>query len=180
MAKTDDSNAKANRDNFAVVGELVLAASALDVQVAKVIIEVLDLGTSPMLLPVIVTIDSVRKIEILKERVAHMPKGVWTTKLDEFITKVESVFKHRNIACHTPLSIEAGNWTLRPVAAAKLMKRLQLEKGKLNHFSINDLRNAISTAEKALVASVNLVENFKRVNVKKHEHIGRITGQPIS
>ena len=58
-----------NREIFAVVGELVLIATALDTLLKSVLVAVLHLGSSPLIEPVVATLDSVRKIEILKERV---------------------------------------------------------------------------------------------------------------
>jgi hypothetical protein len=82
------------------------------------------------------------------------------------VDQVESVFKYRNIACHTPGSLESGKWRFKPLAAAKMLKKLDLKKKKLQHFSFDDLRKAISTAEAALGAGENLVDNFARVNAE--------------
>lgn len=52
------------------------------------------------------------------------------------------------------------------MAAAKMLKKLDIKEKKLKHFSFDDLRTAISTGESPLGLGVNLVENFKRVNAE--------------
>ncbi len=129
-AKKDET--EHNRETYAIVGELVLISSALDTLLNQVMIEVLELGSSLMVMPVVASLDPARKIEILKARAAHFPKGDWKEGVNSFVKKVETVFKHRNIACHTPPKLEAGKWTLKPIAAAKLMKKLNIkEKGSI-------------------------------------------------
>jgi hypothetical protein len=157
----DQEQAKAA---YAVVGELVLLSSALDDLVSRALIAVLDLGTSPLLEPVVATLDPVRKVEILKARAAHMPKGDWQDGVKRFCHKVESVFKQRNIACHTPPAFKDGVWTLHPSTAAKMFKGLDLPGGKMHPFPLNDLRTAISTGEAAFAAGLTLIENFERAN----------------
>ena len=104
-----------------------MISSALDTLLNQVVVEVLHLGQSAMIIPVVATLDPVRKIEILKDRAAHISNGNWKRALTKFLDKVESVFRHRNIACHTPPVLELGKWTLRPFAAAKMMKRIDLK-----------------------------------------------------
>jgi len=160
---------KTHMETYAIVGELVLLSSALDHCLTEVIIEVLDLGSSYMLLPTLGTIDSVRKIEILKERAHHIAQVEWKNRVMSFIKKVESVFKHRNIACHTPAVLENGQWTLKPYTVAKVLKKIDLQQKKIKSISFNDLQDAIHTAESALGAGRNLIDNFKRLNVAKAE-----------
>src|ERR1700683_5276791 len=58
-------------DTCAIVGELVLVASALDAELNRVTAAALRLGDAPLLLPVIATFDPERKIEMLRARVSH-------------------------------------------------------------------------------------------------------------
>jgi hypothetical protein len=126
---TEDNKEPRNTEAFAVVGELVMISSALDHLLNNVLIEVLDLGVAPLLEPVVATLDPARKVEILKERAAHITAKDWQKGITKFCDKVESVFRQRNIACHTPPVLEAGIWTFKPVAAAKLLKKLDLAVG---------------------------------------------------
>lgn len=66
-----------SKDAYAVVGELVLISSALDFLSNRLLIVVLDLGDSVMLDAVIATLDTSRKVEILKGRSGHMPATEW-------------------------------------------------------------------------------------------------------
>jgi hypothetical protein len=159
----DEEQAKVT---YAIVGELVLLSSALDDLVSRVLIAVLDLGTSPLLEPVVATLDPVRKAEILKARAAQMPKGDWQNGVKRFCDKVESVFKQRNIACHTPPVFRDGVWTLHPSTAAKMFKNLDLPARKVRSFPLNDLRTAISSGEAAFAAGLTLIENFERANAE--------------
>jgi hypothetical protein len=159
----DEEQAKVT---YAIVGELVMLSSALDYLASQVLIAVLDLGTSPLLEPVVGTLDPVRKVEILKARAAHMPKGDWQNGVKRFCDKVESVFKQRNIACHTPPAFKAGIWTFHPIAAAKMFKNLDLPAKQVRPFRLNDLMTAISTGEAAFAAGITLIENFERANAE--------------
>lgn len=155
-----------NKDVYAVVGELVLISSAIDHMLNHVLITVLDLGEGPWLESVIATLDTNRKVEILKARAAHMPSGDWKKGITKFCNKVESVFAQRNIACHTPPVLEGGVWTFKPVAAAKMLKNLDLTAKALRPFSLNDIKTAITTGEATLGAGMDLIDNFTRANVK--------------
>jgi hypothetical protein len=119
-----------------------------------------------MIEPVVGTLDSVRKIEILKQRAPFIRNEEWKKRVTAFVSKAESVFRHRNIACHMPAVLENGKWTLTPVSAARVLKHLDLEQPKAKHFSFDDLKAAISTGEKALAEGIGLVENFKRLNAE--------------
>jgi len=161
---TDDN--EQNKEVFAIVGELVLIATALDTLLNAVVVEVLHLGSSPMIEPVVATLDPVRKIEILKERAPFITNDAWKKPVTRFLSKVESVFRHRNIACHMPAVLEDGKWTLTPVSAARLLKHLDVAKPTAKRFSFDDLKAAIAIGEQALAEGVGLVENFKRANAE--------------
>ena len=168
MTKKQNDN-KCHKDTYAIVGELVLIANALDYLLTQVVIEVLDLGIHPMLMPTIGTLDSVRKIEILKERNKHFDKIDFKEKLKSFLDNTEKVFKNRNIACHTPAVLESGKWSLKPLTMAKILKGIDVEKQTIQPFSFDDLQKAISTAEIALGEGANLITNFKNLNEKNEE-----------
>jgi hypothetical protein len=155
-----------NKEMFAIVGELVLIATALDTLLNSVLVEVLHLGSSPLIEPVVATLDSVRKIEILKERVPFIRNEDWKAPVTRFLSKAESVFRQRNIACHMPAILEDGKWTLTPVSAARVLKHLDLEKPGAKHFPVADLKAAIATGEQALAEGVTVVENFRRGNAE--------------
>ena len=156
-----------SREAFAVVGELVMLSTALDWQLNRVLMKVLDLGESLMIEPVVATLDAARKVEILKARAGQMPKNTWSKGVLKYLERVEAVFRQRNIACHTPPVLKDGVWTFKPVAAAKLLKKIDLKNETVTPSLIEDFRGAIKTGEAALGDGVNLEENFARVNVEK-------------
>ncbi|MGH6836982.1 MAG: hypothetical protein ACREC9_15930 [Methylocella sp.] len=160
-----------NKETYAIVGELVLLASAVDSLLNELIIVTLELGASPMITPIVATLDPKRKIEILKGRSAHIRQPDWKRGLTGLLNKAESVFKYRNIACHTPPILENGRWALKPIDAAKLLKRLDIQRATVTRFSISELQTAISTAEAALASGSNVVENFERVNAEKRKKV---------
>ena len=164
---TAEKTENSHKDTYAIVGELVLIASALDDCLNRVVIAFLELGDAHLLLPVVATLDPARKIEILKARVTHLAAKDWKKAFKSFVDRIETVNKHRNIACHTPPIFENGKWTLKPIAAAKLLQRLDLEKKTLSHFSFHDLKNAISVGEQALAQGVELTERMAAVKAEK-------------
>jgi hypothetical protein len=156
-----------SKESYAVVGELVMISTALDVQLNRVLMTVLDLGEHPLIEPVVATLDPARKIEILKARASHMPKNDWRKNVGKFCDHVDAVFRQRNIACHTPPVLVNGNWTFRPVAVAKMFKKLDLAGKTVQPSTIEDFRAAIKSGERALDAGTTLIENFQRVNVEQ-------------
>ena len=149
---------------YAVVGELVMMAAALDYQLNHVLIAVLHLSAAPMLEPVIATLDPTRKIEILKARARHMPAASWGKRVSSYCNKVERVSRQRNIACHTPPALVGNVWTFKPVAAAKLLKGIDLPTKQMRGTSLNDFRTAIQVGETALGLGEQIVENFAPLN----------------
>ena len=147
----------------AIVGELVLIASALDVQVNHVCISVLALTNSPMLEPIVATIDSPRKIEILRAYAAKIDAPQWRSALKKYVKSVEAVNKSRNIAAHSVISFQDGEAVLTSPAAAKLLKSINLADRTGEKLSFTKLERAIRKAEETLGTGVNLIANFDRV-----------------
>jgi hypothetical protein len=162
-----EDEAERDREACAIVGELVLVSNILDFRLNQVVIEVLDLGSSSMLMPVVATLDPSRKIEMLKGRASHMPAGSWKTKLMTFVDSVERVLKQRNIACHTLPTLDAGQWSLKPLAAAKMFKSLNLGDKTLKHTSPDDFRRAIQVGKQASEHAEELLVNWKRANAER-------------
>ena len=63
-----------------------------------------------------------------------------------------------------PAILEDGKWTLTPVSAARVLTQLDLDKPGAKHFSVADLKAAITTGEQALAEGLTVVENFRRPN----------------
>jgi DNA-binding XRE family transcriptional regulator len=162
------------RAAYGVVGELVLLATALDHQLNHVLIQLLHLAESPMLEAVVATLDTVRKIEMLKERSKYIAQSNWQKPVLAYVDKLERVSKWRNIACHTPLIPDAQHGAVfAPTAAAKLLKSLQLGKDPVaKRVPIADLKSAVTLAESALGDGLNLMENFQKVNAERKRRFG--------
>jgi transcriptional regulator with XRE-family HTH domain len=169
----DDRDARF-RDSYAVVGEMVLIATALDHQLNHVLIQVLHLAESPMLEAVVATLDTVRKIEMLKERAKYIAQSAWQKLVLSYVDKLERVSKWRNIACHAPLiPDEKHGAVFAPTAAAKLLKSLQIGKDPVaKRAPITDLKSAIKLGESALGDGLNLIDNFHKLNVERKRRFG--------
>jgi transcriptional regulator with XRE-family HTH domain len=162
------------RAGYSLVGELVLIATALDHQLNHVLIHVLHLASAPMLESVVATLDTVRKVEILKARTKYISVKSWQKPVLMYIEKVEHVSKWRNIACHTPLiPDEKDGAVFASTAAAKLLKSLQIGKDPPDkRIPVEELRRAISTAEVALGEGQNLIRNFQKVEAELKRRLG--------
>jgi len=181
-ARADDSNettASAEdqdagfRAAYGTVGEVVLIASALDNQLNHVLIQLLHLVESPMLEAVIATLDTVRKIEMLKERSKFIAQTRWQKPVRMYVEKVERVYKWRNIACHTPMiPDEKHGAVFVPTAAAKLLKGLQLNEPVAKRLPYSELEAAIKIGESALAEGMSLIENFQKVNAERKKRFG--------
>lgn len=174
----EEADFERNRDAYASVGELILITNALDYQLATVLIVLLNLGEATMLMPVVMTLDPARKVEILKTHAAHITQKDWKSGITKYLDKVEKVLKLRNTACHTQPILEKGVWTLRPFAAAKLYKNIDIKNKTIKSVTIKELREAITVAEAGLGAGQNLIENFQRVNeeLAKRASAGKAKG----
>lgn len=163
------------RASYGLVGELVLIATALDHQLNHVLIHVLHLVSSPMLESVVATLDTVRKVEMLKARTKYISVKSWQKPVLVYIEKVEHVSKWRNIACHTPLIPDDKDGAVfASTAAAKLLKSLQIGKDPPDkRIPVEELKRAISTAENALGEGQNLIVNFQRVEAELKKRAGR-------
>lgn len=97
-----------HKDTFAIVGELVMSSAAIDWQLNRVLIEVLDIGGPLLVEPVVATLDARLKTEILKERAKHVSSKDWKIAVIRYCDKVEKVFKIRNAVSHTPAVLKDG------------------------------------------------------------------------
>jgi DNA-binding XRE family transcriptional regulator len=159
---------------YAVVGELVLLATALDHQLNHVLMQVLPLADSPMLEAVVATLDTARKIEMLKARAKHIAQPTWRKPVVSYLDKLETISRWRNIACHTVLIPDSKHDAVfAPAAAAKLLKNLDLEEPTSRRIPINELKSAITLGESALGDGENLVGIFKKMNDARVQRFGK-------
>ena len=163
---------EAVREAYATVGELILIANTLDHRLNKTVCVVLDLGDAAMLEGVIATIDTNRKIEILKEWAKHFRNADWRKTLTGFLGKVEDVMRERNVAAHSRLFSKDETWVLRGTAAAKVLKRLHGGETALE-IPMARLRGAISKGEAALAQFDAIHENFARVHAARRAKFGQ-------
>lgn len=137
------------RAAYASVGELILIATAID-QLNHVVMSVLSLTESPMLEPVVATLDTARKVEMLRARSKHIAQPTWSKPVLLYLDKVERVAKWRDIACHTALIPDQNHGAVfATAAAAKLLKSLQLtESPSSERIPVVELEQAIKVGRK--------------------------------
>jgi transcriptional regulator with XRE-family HTH domain len=159
---------------YAVVGEIVLLATALDHQLNHVLMQILSLTDSPMLEAVIATLDTSRKIEMVKARSKHIAQPTWRKPVTAYVDMLERISKWRNIACHTPLIPDAKHGAVfAPTAAAKLLKNLDLQDHTSRRIPYAELKAAIELGGTALGTGENLVDNFKKMNEARAVRFGK-------
>jgi hypothetical protein len=156
------------KDACAVIGEVTLLYSALDHQLNLIVIEVAHLAPSPMLESVVATLDPRQKIEILKARASHVRQKDWQKGLRTHADRLERVARIRNAVCHTPLvpNKSNGELELAPTAASKLMKGLKIDDNRkytFDRLTLEQVREIIPVAEKALGGGEAILENFAKV-----------------
>ena len=166
------SSDKINTETFAVVGELVMVSNAIDHLLNLVTMAAMMIDYAPMTETVVATLDPGKKVEILKARAEHISDESWKMGIIAFCKKAESVFRQRNIVCHTPAIKTDMGWSFQPVAAAKLLKRLDLKKKTARDFPFSDVKDAIKTGEAALGAGVHLLEQLKRLKEAREKKYG--------
>lgn len=152
---------------YALVGELVLIAAALDQQLNRICIAVLALVDSPMLEPLVASVDSARKIEILKAYATKITAKQWKKGLNDHARAVEAVNRWRNIAAHSVMAFDNGKAVLEAPAAAKIIKTLDLTTKKAEKVDLGKLEDAIHKGEAAYNAGITLLQNFERVRAAR-------------
>jgi transcriptional regulator with XRE-family HTH domain len=159
---------------YAVVGEIVLLVTALDHQLNHVLMQILSLTDSPMLEAVIATLDTPRKIEMVKARSKHIAQPTWRKPVTTYVDMLERISKWRNIACHTPLIPDAKHGAVfAPTAAAKLLKTLDVQDPTSRRIPYGELKPALELGGMALGAGENLIENFRNMNEARVTRYGR-------
>jgi hypothetical protein len=157
------------KDACSMVGELVLIYTALDHQLNRIVIEVMHLAASPMLEAVVATLDARQKVEMLKNRAAHVKQQDWRKAIKTHADRIERVAKIRNAACHTPMipSKKREGFEFAPAAASKLLKSMTVRSKDdydIERLTLENVYEAIALAEKALGGGENLLENFAKVS----------------
>lgn len=161
------------REAFAHIGELVQLSSALDFQTTHIVIEVLHLEPCTMLEPVVATLDSPRKLEILKARVKHIKQPEWKKGVLKYCDNVEKVQKARNAASHSQMIKTAEGFVFASSQAAKLFKGLRLEGvPTVDRLGMSGVKDAISIGERTLAIGQNLLENFARLDSERKRRGG--------
>lgn len=150
-----------------IVGELVLIASALDHQLNHICISVLSLVESPLLESVVASIDSARKIEILKAYAGKITAQEWKKAIKAHAEAVEEVNRLRNTAAHSVLSFRNGKSVLSSPSAVKLLKSIDIATRTAELVSLDKLAAAIKKGEAAHASGVKVLENFQRVAAER-------------
>jgi hypothetical protein len=161
---------------YAIVGELVLISSALDHAITNVTIEVFGLMRTPLLEPIVATLDSRQKLELLKRRSKHISQQDWKRGIERFCDKCEAVSRVRNIVAHDPMSTDerTGGPVFKPYAAAKMLRDLLPKEMRVEHTEIEECKQAIRKGEEALGLSQTLIQNFQRFNKEYQRRHGRL------
>lgn len=155
---------KAAERAYSVVGEMILIGSAVDQQMNRVCMLALRLGDTAMLESVFATLDSARKVEILKALASKITAVEWKKRLRAHADEVEVVNRWRNIAAHSVLTFKGETVVLHSPAVAKLFKVLDLSGKSAEHTELGQLESAIGRADKLLAAGRLLIDNLKRIS----------------
>ena len=160
---------------YQAVGQLVLMASALDHQLSRICIAVFGLVETPFLEPVVGSLDSSRKVDMLKAYAQKLKPSDWKGAIRKHAEAVERLNQQRNRAAHSSMIIEHGRASLTSSAASKLLRSLDLERGTASRLRIADLFAAIASGEKALGSGETLIENLQRLaDTKKSVRSGEL------
>jgi hypothetical protein len=145
------------KDACSTVGELVLIYTALDHQLNRIVIEVMHLAASPTLEAVVATFDARQKVEMLKNRAAHVN---WRKAIKTHADRIERVAK-------IIPSKQREGFEFAPAAASKLLKSMTVRSKDdydIERLTLENVHEAIALAEKALGGGENLLVNFAKVS----------------
>jgi hypothetical protein len=163
------------RDACAVIGEVVLLYTALDTQLNHIVIDVMHLTHSAMLESVVATLDPRQIIEILKSRSKHLKQKDWKKALQTHADRLERVAKIRNAVCHSPLisrDKSKGGFEFAPATVTKILKSVTIVDAtnySLDRLTIDQVKQIIPLAEKALGGGQEILENFAKIRHALHQ-----------
>lgn len=170
----EESVSEEDKVFYATVGELVVISTTLDAQLNTLLMEMYQLGHSPgksaWLDAIIGTLDTARKIEIIRGSVRRNSYAKVSKPTKEFLDKMDIVIKQRNIVCHTPPTYENGNWGFRPTTAAKILHPSNVYSPTIIPELFNKLKTAIAAGHAALQIGSKLVEFHKQWNAYDVEY----------
>lgn len=144
-------------------------ASALDHQLNHICIAALVLSRTPMLEPVVATLDVTRKVEILRAFAKHIRAPTWREALKRHASLVKEVNDVRNIAAHSVLSLNAGKAVLFSPAASKLLKTINLRTKTADHVELGRLEAAIRKAKEAYENGANVLLNLEHAAAERRK-----------
>lgn len=147
------------------VGELVLWASAIDVQLTKAVIRACSLTETPLLEPIVAELAARAKIDILQARSKHIRSAAWSKGIKKWADKAEKVNGYRNIVAHHQVVLSDGKLTLYSAQARKLLKNIKNLKA-VPAKTIKDIDTWVETAKNAYEQGQKVLSNLDRVAEK--------------
>lgn len=148
---------------YAVIGELMLTATMLDHQLNRICILFFSLTQAPMLEPLIASIDTVRKIEVLKLYASKLKKSDWSDNLKKHAKRVEAINRDRNTAAHSIMGFQGGKVIFYSAAATKLLKSINSARPAADYVDLAKLENAVLKGRETFASGENLLQNLERV-----------------
>lgn len=174
MNSVTESELSSSKHLCESVGEIILLTAAVDDQLNKIVILLLALKNSPMLEPLVATLDIARKIEILKIYGKRIEAQSWSKGFGGHADKIEKLNKIRNQAAHSTMIFIEGEAVLRQSAVAKMLKNMDLPNKKIKNITIKDLKAGIELGEatiesgRVLIVNLESLENQRRIRRKAH------------
>jgi hypothetical protein len=89
----DEGDPEQDKTFYATVGELVILSTTLDDMLNTLLIETFQCGNAAWLPAIIATLDTARKIEILKGQTKAISYATISKPVTDFLNKVEVVTK---------------------------------------------------------------------------------------
>ena len=143
------------------VGELVLWASEIDVQLTKAVIMACSLTGSPLLEPIVAELDARAKVKILRAWSKHIKAPAWTKGITIWVNEAEKVSRHRNTVAHHQVAVSDGKLILHSGQASKLLKHI-LDLKSAPAKTIDDINQWMEAAKGAHMQGQNVLANLDR------------------
>ena len=165
MPETAKQSIEAQTEEFfGTIGQLIVMGGILDDQLNTLTSSICHLSGSPMVEPILASIEFGRKCAIVKARCKFIDNTTWRSAILGYVKKAEKAYVARNIAAHSILSREGDDVVLRPTGAYKLLSGINLEKQDGDKTDISTMKRYVEEGYIAISEGTNLIPQVRALN----------------
>ncbi len=163
----------------AAVGELILWANHIDLQLNKAILLMFVLPDHPFIEPIISHLDARAKCEILKKRAKLISDqgATWKAEIKTWVDSAEKANGHRNIVAHHHIKIDGGKVKLATNQLSKIFSTLDSSFKQKPSNGLAEVKEWIAHAKKVVGLGDTVLQNLQSLADKVNAESKNLTPQ---